>query len=175
MNDWNEGPSVYNGFSEVDIVINQPIAEVWTKFLDLRSWVMNFDIEELYGKPGTLGSIWRCTVKDAAAQGIPLQHFHYCKIIRLIPEQRYVLKSYSAEVGSYGMDITAFDEGRFEALGPQTTKIAFALFCEYKGKVVVEGLRKNPSAWDDDVRQGAEGMLNNLNNLKRILESGARQ
>ena len=175
MNDWNEGPSIYNGFSEVEIVINRPIAEVWNKFLDLGSWVMNFDIDELYGKPGTLGSIWRCSFKAAAEQGLPPQHHHYCKIYRLIPEQRYVLKTYSAEGGSYGMEITAFDDGRFIALDPGMTKISFALFCEYKGKNVAEAAAKNPSVWDDDVRQSADGMLSNLNNLKRILESGVKR
>jgi hypothetical protein len=157
MNDWVESYSIYNGFSEVEIVINRPIADVWNKFLDLGSWVMNFEIEALYGKPGTLGSIWRCSFKAAEEQGLPLQHHHYCKIYRLIPEQRYVLKTYSAEGGSYGMEITAFDDGRFVALDERTTKISFALFCEYKGKVV------------------AEGMLSNLNNLKRIMERGVER
>jgi hypothetical protein len=176
MSDWDEGLSVYNGHSEVEIVIDRPVAEVWKQFLDLPSWVANFDVKNVHGTPNTEGSITRVNFNEAKEQGLPPQHYHYCKIIKLIPERRYVLKTYSAEGGSYGMQMLGFDDGRFVALeGEGKTKISFAVFCEYKGKVVAEAIAKNPSAWDDDVRQSAEGMLRNLNNLKRMLEGGGRR
>ena len=81
-----------------------------------------------------------------------------------MPERQYLIKTYSEKGGSYGMQMTAFDDARFVGIGGQT-EIIFNLFAEAKSDAIAQ----DPTAMNlDDSR---EGMLGNLLNLKRLLES----
>src|SRR5262249_5981205 len=113
MSNFGEGADVWSGHYKVEEVINRPVAPVWKQFLDIRSWVTSHDIEEVEGSAGTLGSITRVSFRGAEEQGFPLAHYHFCKIIKLVPEQEYVLKTYSERGGSYGLEIHAFDHAQF--------------------------------------------------------------
>ena len=62
---------------------------------------------------------------------MPPPDHHYCKIIKLVPERQYVLKTYSETGGSYGWDIVAFDDARFFSIG-QKTKVIFNLYIQIK-------------------------------------------
>jgi len=164
MSQHDEDPTIYNGHFEVEVLIDRPVQQVWKAFLDIGSWVTSHDIETLHGTPGTVGSITRVSFKKAKEQGVPLPHYHYCKLIKVVPEQQWILKTYSEEGGSYGMQMTAFDDGRLIAAGSQT-RATFNIFAEIRSEAVA----KDPSAMNLDVSR--EGMLKNLQNLKRMVES----
>src|SRR5262249_51691578 len=137
MSQYDESPSVYNGHYEIQAVIDRPVAEVWKQFLDIGSWVTSHSIENVEGEPGTLGSVTPVAFLGAAEGELPAPAYHYCKIIRLIPEQRYMLKTYSEQGGSYGLEIVAFDDARFaEADG--TTTITFNLYFHAKGDSIAQ-------------------------------------
>jgi hypothetical protein len=163
MHNCDEDRSVFSGHYEVEVLIDRPVGEVWKSFLDIGSWVTSHGIEEVSGARGTVGSITRVSFKKAKELGLPLPHYHYCKIIQLVPERQYVLKTYSEKGGSYGRQMTTFDDTRFVAIDG-ATKLTFNIYIERKGM----DLKKDMGAMNlDDSR---EGMLKNLNNLKRIVE-----
>ena len=164
MDNLDEDRSVSNAVTELDVFINRPVGEVWNQFIDFGSWVTSHRIEEIHGRRGTIGSIFRASFKNSAEEGYPLPHHHYCKIIKVIPEQLYVLKTYSEKGGSYGVHIVAFDEARFVSKDGGTL-LTFKLFAEFSG----ERIAQNPGAINMDASQ--DGMVKNLNNLKRIVES----
>jgi hypothetical protein len=164
VNNYDEGCSVYSGHYEADVVIERPIAQVWRQFLAIGSWVTSHTIENVYGSPDSVGSITRVSSSTARESGLPPPHYHYCKIIKLVPERQYLLKSYAEKGGSYGMQlITGFDDTRFIEIGNKT-KLTFNIFAEMRGEAVV----RNPAAIDLDASR--DGMIRNLNNLKRIVE-----
>jgi hypothetical protein len=162
MSDCDEDRSIYNGHFEVEVVIHRPVAQVWHQFLDIGSWVTSHDIEEVHGERDSVGSITRCSSKAAKQLGVPPPHYHYCKIIKLVPERQYVLKSYAEKGGSYGMQaITGFDDTRFIEMGNKT-KVVFNIFAAMRG----EAIAKDPAAMNLD----PSGMIANLNKLKHIVE-----
>src|SRR5262245_27621715 len=110
MNFFDEDQSVFSGHFEVDIVVDRSAAEVWTTFVDTRQWVTSHVIENVYGDPGTVGSITRVSSPDAVDW--PPAPYHYCKLIEVIPGHRWVIKTYSEKGGSYGLHMSGFDEGR---------------------------------------------------------------
>lgn len=160
----DEDATVYNGHFEIEILIARPVAQVWRQFLDLPAWVTSHRIENASGTPHAVGSITRVTDKTAQELGYAPPYYHYCKIMKLIPERQYVLKTYSEKGGSYGMQMTCFDDSRFTAIDGKT-KITFNLFAEIRGDFVA----KDPAAMNLD--DSLVGMTSNLNNLKRIAES----
>lgn len=164
MSNCDEDPTVYNGHFEVHVLIKRAVREIWPQYLDKSSWVTTHDVEQVYGKPGTVGSITRVSFKRAAEVGLPRPHFHYCKIIKLEQEKESLIKTYSADGGSYGMRLTGFDHMRFSAVGANT-RATFSIFLEARS----EAIAKDPAAFNLDGSR--VGMLGNLNNLKRILES----
>jgi len=164
MSNCDEERSVYNGHFELEVLIDRPVAQVWKQFVDLGSWVTSHDIENAYGAPGTVGSITRVSSKKAIELGLPPPHYHYCKIIKLLPERQCVLKTYTEQEGAYGMKMLAFDDTRFLILNGKT-KLIFNLFAEVRSEAVAQ----DPAAMNLDGSR--EGMLGNLNNLKRIVES----
>lgn len=163
MSDCDEDRSVYNAHSEVEVLIDRPVAQVWKQFLNMGSWVTSHVIEEIYGARGTVGSITRVSFKGANQEGYPAPHHHYCKIIKVVPERQYVLKTYSEKGGSYGVHITAFDDAHFVAKDGGTI-LTFSFFGEFRG----ERVAKDPAAINMDASR--EGMVKNLNTLKRIVE-----
>jgi hypothetical protein len=162
LNSYDEDPAITNEVSELEIFIDKPVSEVWNQYLDLSSWVTSHDVKEVSNEKREVGMIMRITFKQAGAMGYPPPHHHYCKIIKMIPERQYVLKTYSEEGGSYGMRISAFDDARFYAEGTGT-RVIFAYFGEHKA------MRSRQVSVDMKVSD--EGMLSNLKNLKKILES----
>jgi uncharacterized protein YndB with AHSA1/START domain len=165
MRNFDEDSSVTNALTEVVVQIDRPPEVVWRQFLDIGSWVTSHHIEEVQGARGSLGSITRVSYKDAVKEGYPSPHYHYCKIIEVIPQQRYVLKTYSEDGGSYGVEITGFDDARFISKDGGT-QITFNFFEEFRGKPKVSNDR---SSINTDASR--DGMVKNLNNLKRIVES----
>jgi hypothetical protein len=163
MSNYDEDPSIYNGLSEVEVVIDRPVAQVWNQFLDIGSWVTSHVIETVCGTVGTLGSIMRVSFKGATDLSMPPPHHHFCKVIEVIPERQYVLKTYSARDGSYGLRFSSFDDSRFFARNGGT-RLTFALFAEFRGE------RASHDALARSVDVGREGMLKNLGNLKRMME-----
>jgi len=157
MKDCDENYLVHNGHLELEIFVERPVCEVWTRFIDMAAWVTSHTIESAKGTPGALGSIMRASFKRAAEMGIPLPHYHYCKVIKLIPERQYLFKTYSEEGGSYGISIKGFDDARFHQ-SENGTRITFNFYGEYVGRY----LPKDPSDGDH--------MMRNLQNLKRITE-----
>ena len=164
MSYYDEDPSVLSAHSEMEIVINRPVAKVWRQYLDHGSWITSHNIENIYGEPGSLGSVTRVSFKKAKEQGLPEPHYHYCKVITLVLEKRSILRGYTGKNGGYGMHFRAFDDMRFEGSGDQT-RLIFNLFMAASGEAVMS----DPAAAKlDDSR---EGMIRNLGNLKRIVES----
>jgi hypothetical protein len=163
MCNFDEDPSVLNSLLDLEVLINRPVEQVWRQWLDFGSWVTSHDIEEISEAKRTIGAITRASFRRAKEVGYPLPHYHYCKIIKLVPERQYVLKTYSEKGGSYGMQMTGFDEGRFISVDG-TTKVIYRFVGEYKGEAIAhDSPVKNH---DDD-----DHMLKNLQNLKRIVES----
>jgi hypothetical protein len=170
----DEDASVWNGTYEIEVTIDRPVSEVWEQFLDVGSWVTSHKIEEITEPRRVLGAITRVSPSEEAmravtsgtGEGLPPVHYHYCKIIKLVPEQQYVLKTYSEKGGSYGLEIVAFDDARFYSEDGKTRAV-FNLFCSFKGELVA----KDPSAMS--LEGSRQGMIGNLENLKRIVESGA--
>jgi len=164
MRSYDEDRSVYSGHYEVDILIDRPVRDVWKNFLDIGSWVMNFDIEEVSNPKRVLGAITRVSPKNAEETGLSPPLYHYCKIIKLVPERHYLLKTYSEKGGSYGLQVIGFDDFRF-IVKDGKTKVIFNIFAEMKGEAVV----KDPESVS--LESSREGMAQNLNNLKRLVES----
>jgi len=165
MSKYDEDSSIYNGIiDDQEVIIDRPVAQVWERFLDIGSWVTTHHIEELPGPRRELGAITRVTSIGAEEAGYLPAFYHYCKIIRLLPEHHCVLKTYSEKGGSYGMQITAFDDTRFFAIDGKT-KVTFRLYGEFRGEIVA----KNPAVMN--LEGSREGMIKNLQNLKRIVES----
>lgn len=163
MNNCDEDRSIFTGHTETEVIIDRPVSMVWKQFLDVPSWVTSHHIEYALGEPGSLGSITRVSPNNAEeAGGTP--NYHYCKIIKLEPEKRYILKTYSEKGGSYGgINIASFDDMRFFEFNGKT-KLTFDLFAEMSGESV------DSDSINLDISK--EGMLKNLNNLKRIVEGG---
>src|SRR6266702_1276 len=159
MSQCDEDRSVYNGHFELEVLIDRPVEEVWPQFIDIPSWVTSHDIETVYGTPGTVGSITRVSFKKAKEQGFPLAHHHYCKLIKVVPERQWILKTYPERGGSYGMQMTGFDDGRLVAIDGKT-KAIFNVFIEIRSEAVA----KDPASMNMDISR--EGMVKNLNNLK---------
>jgi hypothetical protein len=162
----DEIPSVYSGHYQVEVVIDRPAAEVWKQFLDIGSWVTSHNIEDVEGTPETLGSITRVSFRGADDAGYPPAHYHYCKIITLVPERDYVLKTYSEQGGSYGLQISAFDHANFVEADGKTT-VTFNLYAEYEGDAVAN----DRAAMDEMMKVSSDGMVKNLGKLKAIVES----
>jgi hypothetical protein len=157
-NQLDEGPGVYNGHMEVEVVIDRPVSEVWPRFLDFPSWMTSHQIEEVYGSR-SVGSITRVFTRNAKEWGLPTPHYHYCKIIKLITEKQYLLKSYSEKGGSYGLQMVGFDDARLSSVGGRTL-VTFNFFAQVIAKDV-SGM---------NVENSRPGMLTNLENLKRMVE-----
>lgn len=166
MSSYDEHPRVYNGAYEVEVTIDRPVKEVWPQFIDIGSWVTSHDIELVQGSKTAVGGITKVSFRRAKEVGMPEPHHHYCKIIKFIPEKQYVLKTYNEKGGSYGWDIVAFDDSRLYDLGGRT-RITFALFIEMKSDIVIND---RPSI-DRAMETSQQGMAQNLQNLKRIVES----
>jgi hypothetical protein len=163
MSSFDEASTVYNGQYEVEVFIHCPVARVWAQFVDVGSWVLSHEIEYVLGAPDSVGSVTRVSFKRAKEFGFPPAHYHFCKIIKLTPERHYLLKTYSEVGGSYGLQIVGFDDVRFAAIG-DGTQIVFNIFCEMKSELIA----KDPGAMNLDASR--HGMIENLNNLKRIVE-----
>jgi hypothetical protein len=165
MDRYDEDPTIYSGHYEAEITIDRPVARVWVQYLNIGSWVCSHEVEVVYGQPDTVGSITRVSYKRAKELAYEPALYHYCKIIQLIYGYRYLLKSYSERGGSYGWNFIAFDDTRFfEADG--RTKVVFNFYAEYKAK-------KTPVDWavlDQGMEDSRQGMLNNLGNLKKLVE-----
>src|SRR4051812_21858812 len=172
IHDFDEDSAVGRGLSEIELVIDAPLADVWGQFLDIGSWVTSHKIEEVGELRRTLGAVTRVspkeeTVEDLGADGpaIPLPHYHYCRIIKFLPEQQYVLKTYAETGGSYGLEeFLAFDDSRFYAVDGKTTA-TFTLYAHMKGALVAN----DADAMDRSMQTSRAGMVSNLENLKRIV------
>lgn len=164
MSDFDEKRSIYNGTYEVEVTINRPVAEVWLQHLDVASWVTSHRIENVFGEPGTLGSINRVSFKKSVEMDMPTPHYHYCKIIKLVPEKCYMIKTYSEKGGSYGIDMTAFDDTRFIECDGKT-KVIFNIYAE----IVGESIAQDPDSMSLEISRA--GMIRNLNKLKLICEN----
>lgn len=172
--EFDEDAAVANGTYEIEIVIDAPVANVWQQFLDIGSWVTSHKIEEVGDVRRTLGAVTRVSpredvVKNIEADGpaVPLPHHHYCKIIKFVPEQQYVLKTYAEKGGSYGLeDFIAFDDTRFVAADGKTN-MTFTLFSHFKGTLVAD----DPDAMIRSMDGSRAGMVENLENLKRLVET----
>lgn len=167
MSPFDEDLSIRNGHYDIEIVIDRPIAQVWKQFLDIRSWVTSHDIEHIYGEPGTVGSITRVSFKGAKAEALPRPHHHYCKLITVVPEKRWLLKTYSEKGGSYGFGLRGFDDGQLFAMGDKT-RVTFNLYIEYQSETFAKDTTLDLEASRNDVSR--DGMVKNLENLKLILE-----
>jgi uncharacterized protein YndB with AHSA1/START domain len=172
--DFEEDAAVGSGLYEIELVINAPVSKVWEQFLDIGSWVTSHKIEEVGELRREVGAVTRVSpsqkaVDELGSEGaaIPLPHHHYCRIIDLVPEQQYVLKTYAEQGGSYGLEeFLAFDVSRFYAIDGGT-RATFTLFAHMKGEFVTS----DPGAMDLCMRTSRAGMVGNLENLKRIVES----
>ncbi len=163
MTNYDEENTVFNGHYEVEVIIDRPVAGVWTQYLDIGSWVTSHDIENVYGTPGTVGSITRVSFKKAKEMDMPPTHHHYCKIVEMEREKYYLLKTYSEKGGSYGVNLTAFDDAKFSSCNGKT-KIVFSVYLE----MVAESIANETDPINLDVSR--DGMIQNLENLKRICE-----
>jgi uncharacterized protein YndB with AHSA1/START domain len=166
VNTYDEDQNVNNEVTEVEVFIEQPVGKVWAQFLDMESWVITHNIEEITEARRTVGAITRVAFRGAKELGYPPAHHHYCKIIKMVPERQYVLKTYSEKGGSYGASVVGFDDARFFAVDGGT-RIRFSYFGEHRNESAV----KKSAGIDMEV--SVEGMRKNLENLKRIVEGRA--
>src|SRR5262245_29529306 len=127
MNTYDEDPSVFTAHYEVEVLINRPVGPVWRQFLDISSWVTSHKIELVSGALDAVGGITRVSAPHAVETGLPRPHHHFCKIITLVPERHYVLKTYADRGGSYGLQLSCFDDARFDSIDGKT-KVTFNLF-----------------------------------------------
>jgi len=169
--EFDEETAVANGTYEIEIVIDAPVAKVWHQFLDIGSWVTSHKIEEVGDLRRTLGALTRVSPREDVVKNIaalvPLPHHHYCKIIKFVPEQQYVLKTHAEKGGSYGMDdFIAFDDTRFHAVDGKTS-MTFTLFSHFKGALVGD----DPDAMTRSMDGSRAGMVENLGKLKRMVEA----
>jgi hypothetical protein len=169
-----EDPSILNGQYEVEIMIDRPVEQVWKQYIDQKSWVTSHGIETVSGKPGTLGAVMKASFKGAPGFAMPLPHHHYVQFIKIVPEQQFLCKTYSEKGGSYGYEsMKAFDDARVYAIGDRT-RVTFDLFIEYKSAEIAKlTAAEKLDEWRMKVSQ--EGMLKNLENLKRIVEGQPRR
>jgi hypothetical protein len=156
-----EDLDIFNGHYEVQVTIDSPVAEVWKQFINLGSWVTSHVIEQVSGAANTVGSVTRVSYKKAAEQQLPQPHHHYCKVVKAVPEKQYLLKTYSEKGGSYGMEMVAFDDTRFDVIDGKT-RVTFNIYVQRKTP------GKDTSTMNLDGSR--EGMVKNLDNLKRMLE-----
>jgi len=169
VTNYDEDPSVENEIVDLEIVIDRPVSQVWNKWMDLSSWVTSHDIEQVAGTRDAVGGITRVSYRAAKEIGPPPPHYHYNKVIHVVPEKQYVLKSYAEKGGSYGQYFIGFDETRFYAMDGKT-RVSFRFFGHSQGAADV--VVKNP----DKAKEFANvpHMQMNLENLKRLLESEPR-
>jgi hypothetical protein len=162
----DERADVYTGSHELEVFIERPVADVWKQFLDVGSWVTSHLIEEISEPRRTLGAITRVSGADDDPSQFEGAPYHYCKIVKLVPERQYLLKTYSEEGpgGSYGMEIVAFDDARFIDVDG-STRVVFNLYAHFKGEIIA----RNPGLVD--LESSAQGMLGNLQKLKQVLEA----
>jgi outer membrane murein-binding lipoprotein Lpp len=158
--------AIYSGYAEAEVVIDRPVAQVWRQFLDLGSWITSQTIENVTGPPNTVGAITRVTSLGAIRESRPAPHYHYCQIIKLIPERQYVRASYTEKGGSYGLEGSASKDVRFVEMGGKT-KVIYSMFAEFRG----ESATKKPAAMDTMMDGERAGILRSLNTLKRIVEN----
>jgi hypothetical protein len=128
--------------------------------------VTSHDVENVYGAVGAAGFITRLSTKAKSWVGTPPPHYHYCKVLKLVPERQQLLKTYTEKGGSYGMQMIAFDDTRLITMGDRT-KITFDIYMEAKS----EAIAINPGAMAQQLEASRDGMAKNLSNLKRIVES----
>lgn len=165
MSQYDEDPSVFTDYYKVEITIDRPVREVWNQFLDLSSWIVTHDIVEVSGARGTLNTITRVTPrgKDHSAPA-----YHYCKIIKVVPERQYLLKGYAEKGGSYGgLYFSSFDDTLFFPMDGKT-KVTFELFSEVRGEPIMTARTKDPGSLSLDPSKA--GITKNFENLKRIVE-----
>ena len=170
MSNYDEDASIVNDLLDLEILIVRPVAQVWKQWLDLSSWVISHDIEQVEGERDEVGGITRVSDRCSKEVGYPTPHYHYCKVIELIPQRRYVLKSYTEKGGSYGLQFIGFDEARFHIVDRDSTKVHFRFLGETRGMatLIVEHPAKLTEVGSDN------HMWRNLENLKRIVESQPR-
>ena len=162
-----EDPTVYNGCFEVEVVINRPVEAVWKQFLDMTAWITTYDMKVISGVPNTVGSVTRLSPKNAKDADVPPAPYHFTKIVKLVPNQQYVIKTFSAKIGSYGgIFATGFDDARFLSMGDKT-KVIWNLYSEMKADIVA----KDPAFMKTLFAGSRDGMAENFKNLKRIMES----
>jgi hypothetical protein len=164
MSQVDEDRSIYNGHFELAILIDRPIDDVWTRMVDLSSWVTSHDIEIVRGEPVALGTITRVSPRGPGQADSPPAPYHYCKIIKLAPPHQYMLKTYSEAGGSYGLRMAGFDDLRLLTVAGRT-RVTFSIFIEMQGELIA----KDPQAMN--LEASREGMSKNLANLKRLVES----
>jgi len=166
MNNGEEDPFIYNWTQEIEFLINRPVAQVWKQHLNLQTWVITHRQEWVSGSPDKIGSVVRTSSKVAIESGMPTPNYHYCKIIKLVPERQYVLKTFTEEGGSYGWEGIAFDDTRFIELEGKT-KLIFNIY----GAIRTDATVKDPASLERAMENSRNGVLENFENLKRILES----
>jgi hypothetical protein len=166
MKSVDEDSVVSNGHYEVEVIIDRPASQVWTPLLDDTLWVTTHGIQAVSGELGSVGFITRVSSKTENLVAAPPPHYHYCKLIKLVPEKQYVLKSYSEKGGSYGAQMTGFDDTRLVAMGDRT-KVIFNIYWEARSEALAGDLAAQ--ALNSEVSR--QGMITNLNNLKRSVES----
>src|SRR6185437_4411931 len=157
MTQYDEDPTVYNGHFELEVLIDRPVEQVWAQFFDIPSWVLTHEIDLVSGARGTVGSITQVFSRNAREEG-----YHYCKLIKLVPGERWILKIYSERGDEY--DFTGFDDGRLVPVDNKS-KVIFNIFIEVRG----ESIAKDPGVMNLDISR--ENMMKNLNNLKQIIEN----
>jgi len=165
MCNYVEDLSIENVLVDLEIDINAPVSQVWNRWIDMASWVTSHAIVHVSGQIGQIGLVSRASFKGAEEMGYPAPHYHYNKVIKLIPERQYTFKTYSEVGGSYGMRIIGFDEARFEDIGIGT-RVTFRFYGEYKTEVARDASR--------GVSSDGNHMMRNLESLKKIVEETSR-
>jgi hypothetical protein len=171
MNEYDEDSSIQNLISEYEIEVDRPVRHVWNSWLEIRSWFVTHDIVEVSEPRHTLGAIMRASLKSAKRRGLPLAHHHFWKIVMLVPERRYVFKTYAEVGGSYGHRFVGFYDTGFIDMG-EKTKITFDSYTETRP---VDAKNVDWGKRDQEREESGETMMTNLQNLKRIVESRTRK
>jgi hypothetical protein len=173
MSQYDEDRSVYNGHFELEVHIDRPVGEVWKQLVELGSWVTTHGIERLVGAWDAVGGIVRIypkglddpkSLEGTGLPPLPPPHYHYGKLIKLVPERQHLMKAYEAPGGSYGLKIGAFEDYRLSCVDGKT-RVVFNGYIEYSGPMIA----KDPNYITVD--SSREAMTKNLANLKRIVES----
>lgn len=143
-----------------EVTIDRPLDYVWSRFVDIRSWMSHLQFDEVSGPPNDVGELRRVTQRGQTGT---IRSYHI-KTIHVEPLKRFVVKVLPGE----GIDHFGFAAFNFESTG-KSTKVVYDIYVEMDRAAVPEApsTKETVPAADNP----APGVLARL---KQFVETGKR-